>query len=67
MNCPKCGKLLRMQVSLFLDMPSDLQGQLSKKALRTKAVQILGAGWPSAYYYCSCGWVLNLASKGKGR
>jgi hypothetical protein len=66
MKCQKCGKgELRQQVSIFADAPLECHN-LSKKGIRAKDVQILGAGWPTAVIYCTnaeCG--LRLATDKK--
>ena len=62
--CPKCAKkTLRVGVSLFLDIPANMQGELSKKNLRSNQVRVTGAGWDRAYFYCEnhkCGYSTHL-------
>ncbi len=54
MRCPTCGRdSLRSTVSLYLDIPGRLMHRLNKEALRDKDVHIQGAGWPSAFTYCT--------------
>jgi hypothetical protein len=57
MKCSKCKKgSLRQQVSIYADAPLDCHN-LSKKGIRSKEVQILGVGWPTALIYCTnCGF-----------
>lgn len=56
--CPKCGGDVRVAVNLYLDIPGRLRHHLSKKNLRSKDVQVMGAGWPTMLVYCvkQCGY-----------
>lgn len=63
--CQRCGSSkVRMGVNLFLDAPTRFYARLSKSNLRAKDVQVMGAGWDRAYFYCSlpkCGWNTHLS------
>lgn len=60
--CPKCGhQTVRLQVSLYVDIPGKLMHRLTKRA-RSREVRIDGAGWPTAQHYCtraSCAWTMR--------
>ena len=52
-NCQRCNKRqLRVGVNLFLDIPCNLYGRLSKDNLRKKSVKIKGAGWENNPWPC---------------
>lgn len=51
-KCPRCGGKARFQVEAFLDCDGALINRISKKAIGTRAVQLLGAGWPTVHWYC---------------
>jgi hypothetical protein len=60
MTCPKCGKDVRIHVKLFLDILASMYANLSKKALRSADVHILGAGWDDITLVCtneSCNFI----------
>lgn len=61
--CPKCKKPgLRQQLSVFVECDAGRRN-LSKSGIRGKDVVILGAGWPTAAYYCmrdGCGFYERL-------
>ena len=63
--CQRCKKqTVRMGVNLFLDVPSWMYGELSKKNLNSKDTKIMGAGWDRAFFYCTsanCGWNTHLS------
>lgn len=62
MRCPRCKrKTLRVQVSVFLDIPASLSHALTKGSLRSKDVKIDGADWPRCVWYCTrCRWTARL-------
>lgn len=63
MKCPKCKHKLRQQLSVFVECDA-ARTDLSKRALRSADVKVLGAGWPQATIYCDgCGYFLRLKSK----
>lgn len=58
MKCPKCGKKgVRRFVELMLDIPMELEGKLSKGALRRKDVLLMGVDWERGSIFLSCVWV----------
>lgn len=64
MKCPKCKKgRLRQQVSVFVECDAD-NTKLSKTALRSADVQVLGAGCPTAVIFCpACGHSIRLSGE----
>lgn len=57
MICQKCSNELDMLVNVTLVIPSSLENLISKKAIATKAVKIMGVDWDAATYVCpKCGW-----------
>jgi hypothetical protein len=66
MKCPRCKRTnLRQLVSVFVECNADCRS-LSKKGIRKRDVQIIGAGWPTATLFCpkdGCGFVLRLGKK----
>lgn len=62
MKCKKCKKgSIRIKVNLYLDIPIELHHRLSKTNLRSKDIQIEGAGWPTCTWYCTrCPWTAKL-------
>lgn len=68
-TCPKCKKPgLRMQVSVFVECDAG-RHNLSKSGIRCKDVVVLGAGWPTAAYYCmreGCGFYERLKPDPRG-
>jgi hypothetical protein len=63
-RCQRCNRAtVRVGVSLFLDIPAEMYARLSKKNLVSAQVQLKGAGWDRAYFYCeylNCGWNTHL-------
>lgn len=58
-QCPKCKKTRRVLVNLSLDIPATLEHQLSKRALASKDVILMGALWDTSTTYCECGWMIS--------
>jgi hypothetical protein len=69
-NCPKCKKPgLRQQVSVFVECDAG-RSNLSKSGIRGKDVVVLGAGWPTAAYYClreRCGFYERMKPEADGK
>lgn len=65
MKCPKCKKgKIRQQLNVFVECDVECRN-LSKKGIRSKSVEILGAGWDRAIWFCDrgCGYFLRLAKE----
>ena len=64
MKCPRCKRgRLRQQVSVFVECDAE-NYSLNKKGIRSRDVQIWGAGWPQAKLLCpKCGWFERLSGK----
>ena len=52
MKCKVCGKTLWMQVNIIVRAPATFEGNMSKKSIRKKEVEVMGVDWPRARYYC---------------
>lgn len=57
MNCPKCdAPNLRSTVSVVINRPAGNTG-VTKKAIASKGIVILGVDWPNEILFCyQCGW-----------
>jgi len=61
MKCPKCNGKVEMMVSVIIVAPSEMEGVLSKKNLRSKNARIYAVNWERASYFCvnkECGWTM---------
>lgn len=62
MRCPRCKKAqLRQHVNVFVEC-SVSNRNLNKKGIRSPDVKIMGAGWPTAMWFCPramCGYMLR--------
>ena len=57
MKCPECGGDVEMMVDVTIIIPSELEGNLTKRGLRNKDVRLYAASWDRASYFCkNCRW-----------
>lgn len=54
-HCPHCGEVLRMQVSIFVELPSTAFRHLRSITASKLSNAIQGADWPNAVFFCSKG------------
>jgi hypothetical protein len=54
-HCPKCGRKVRLQVNLCLDIPADFAHRMSKGRMRSREARPMGVDWPNSVYYCANG------------
>jgi hypothetical protein len=52
MNCPKCGKVMEMRVSIEIVLPSTYVNLICKKTIRSKECRITSVNWEKARAIC---------------